>query len=109
MMSFRRLAAKCFNLFHDTCLAVASREIDNEVARRDAGVEGRLCRWFTPDEEFAGFPYQLCFAPFRMDSLRKGPIDSWSLVLRLTKQLLKLTSPKWRRRPDWRIEQNSIF
>jgi len=50
VISPRQLAANCFHLFRNACLAVASREINKQVARRDAQRGGKPFRWFTPEE-----------------------------------------------------------
>ncbi len=50
MISLRQLAVKGFKGLQNRCLEVASRGIDDEIARRDAERGHGALRWFTPEE-----------------------------------------------------------
>jgi hypothetical protein len=50
MSYLRRIGIDCFNFLQDTCLAVAGRGMNKELARRDAERDRNTLRWLTPDE-----------------------------------------------------------
>jgi Gluconate 2-dehydrogenase subunit 3 len=50
MNFLRRAGVDCFNLLQRICLAVATRGMNEKLARRDAERGGNHFRWFTPEE-----------------------------------------------------------